>query len=119
MTASSEEFYLKISRDGGSFELEHTWSSAEITDNRYQQGIVDNIDVTDASNVRIQFICNGDTNKDRVFIDDVAIEATVGSVVWGATPTAEATKEGLPPGSLCSVDGDCASAICKGSGYCK
>ena len=115
MTASSEEFYLKISRDGGSFELEHTWSSAEITDNRYQQGIVDNIDVTDASNVRIQFICNGDTNKDRVFIDDVAIEATVGSVAGAATPTAE----GLSPGAPCIVDGDCASGFCKGSGYCK
>ena len=75
MMASSEEFHLYISKDDGDFALEHTWSSAEITDGRYQQGIVDNIDVTDASNVRIQFICNGDTNKDRVFIDDIAVEA--------------------------------------------
>jgi len=81
MTGSSEEFYLYISKDGGDFILEHTWSSdgrldsTEFTDGIYQQGIVDDIDVTNASNVRIQFICNGDTNQDRVFIDDVAMEA--------------------------------------------
>ena len=75
MTASSEEFHLYISKDGGNFALEHTWSSAEFTDGIYQQGIVDNIDVTNASDVRIQFICNGDNNQDRVFIDDVAMEA--------------------------------------------
>ena len=81
MTASSEEFHLYISKDDGDFALEHTWSSdgklgsTEFTDGIYQQGIVDNIVVTNASNVRIQFICNGDTNQDRVFIDDVAMEA--------------------------------------------
>jgi len=75
MTASSEEFHLYISKDGGNFALEHTWSSAEITDGIYQQGIVDNIDVTNASDVRIRFMCNGDSNQDRVFIDDVAMEA--------------------------------------------
>ena len=75
MTASSEEFHLYISKDGGNFALEHTWSSAEITDGIYQQGIVDNIDVTNASDARIQFVCNGDNNQDRVFIDDVAMEA--------------------------------------------
>ena len=75
MTASSEEFHLYISKDGGNFALEHTWSSAEFTDGIYQQGIVDNIDVTNASDVRIRFMCNGDSNQDRVFIDDVAMEA--------------------------------------------
>ena len=81
MTASTEEFHLYISKDGGDFALEHTWSSdgklgsTEFTDGIYQQGIVDNIDVTNASDVRIQFICNGDNNQDRVFIDDVAMEA--------------------------------------------
>ena len=75
MKASSEEFHLYISKDGGNFDLEHTWSSAEFTDNIYQQGIVDGIDVTDASEVKIRFVCNGDNNEDRVFIDDVAMEA--------------------------------------------
>ena len=82
MTASTEEFHLHISKDGGSnYALEHTWSSdgklgsTVFTDNIYQQGIVDDIDVTNATEVRIRFVCNGDTNSDRVFIDDVAMEA--------------------------------------------
>jgi len=81
MTASSEEFYLYISKNGEDFALEHTWSSdgrldsTEFTDSIYQEGIVDNIAVMDASDVRIRFICNGDNDKDRVFIDDVAMEA--------------------------------------------
>ena len=82
MVASTEEFHLHISKDGGiTYALEHTWSSdgklgsTVFTNNIYQQGVVDDIDVTDASEVRIRFVCNGDTNKDRVFIDDVAMEA--------------------------------------------
>ena len=84
MTASSEEFYLYISKNGEDFALEHTWTNAvtgstsnvsEFTDSIYQEGIVDDIDVTDASDVRIRFICNGDNDKDRVFIDDIAMEA--------------------------------------------
>ena len=83
MTASSEKFHLYVSQwnststsqDGGNFTLEHTWSSADFTDGIYQQGIVDNIDVTNATDVKIRFLCDGDTNQDRVFIDDVAMEA--------------------------------------------
>jgi len=86
MAESTEEFHLYVSRDGGdSYALEHTWTdsltgaasnASEFTNNIYQQGIVDDIDVTDeVSEVRIRFVCNGDENSDVVFIDDVKIEA--------------------------------------------
>ena len=97
MTASSEEFHLYISKNGEDFTLEHTWSSdgrlgsTEFTDNSYQQGIVDDIDVKDASEVRIRFVCNGDTNQDRVFIDDITIKAMPTSSPTKG-PTASPTK---------------------------
>ena len=86
MTESTEEFHLYVSRDGGSsYALEHTWTdsqtgatsnTSEFTNNIYQEGIVDDIDVTDeVSEVRIRFVCNGKDNSDVVFIDDVKIEA--------------------------------------------
>ena len=86
MTGSSEEFYLYISTDNGdTYALEHTWTNAvtesisnvsEFTNNVYQEGIVENIDVTDASDVSIRFVSNGDSKQSRVFLDDVVIEAT-------------------------------------------
>ena len=101
MTASAEEFKLYISKDGGiNYALEHTWTNSltgstsnesEFTDNIYQEGIVDDIDVTDASEVRIRFVCNGDNNQDRVFIDDIAIEAMPTSSPTKG-PTASPTK---------------------------
>ena len=100
MTESTEEFHLYVSRDGGSsYALEHTWTdsqtgatsnTSEFTNNIYQEGIVDDIDVTDeVSEVRIRFVCNGKDNSDVVFIDDVKIEAT-SSPTKG--PTASPTK---------------------------
>ena len=86
MAESTEEFHLHVSRDGGiSYAVEHTWTdsptgatsnTSEFTNNIYQQGIVDDIDVTDeVSEVRIRFVCNGNGNSDVVFVDDVKIEA--------------------------------------------
>ena len=65
MTASTEEFHLYISKDGGiNYALEHTWTdsqtgatsnTSEFTNDIYQEGIVADIDVTDeVSEVRLQ-----------------------------------------------------------------
>jgi hypothetical protein len=71
LSGSGERFYLQISADGENFVEMGRWSGSH----SYQQAVVDNIDVTSASNVKVRFVCDGDSYRDRVFIDEIMIEA--------------------------------------------
>ena len=75
MIDSWEKFHVDISTNGGaSFTHIRTWTSQDMTDNSWNQGIIDGIDVSGTDQFRIRFECEGDTNQDRVFIDDVKVE---------------------------------------------
>ena len=69
--SGSENFHLDISRDVGNFVPERTWSNMP---SGYNKAIVD-IDVAGVSNVKVRFENEGAANRDRVFIDDITIEA--------------------------------------------
>ena len=69
--SGSENFHLDISRDGSNFVAERTWSNMP---SGYNKVIVD-IDVAGVNNVKIRFENEGAANRDRVFIDDITIEA--------------------------------------------
>ena len=77
MAGSSEEFYFAISTDGGtSFVKIKTWSTklGNMVNNEWNKGTVEDIDVTGIDSLRIRFVCVGDTNRDRVFLDDIKVE---------------------------------------------
>ena len=69
--SGSENFHLDISKDDGDFVLVRTWSNMP---SGYNEAIVDNIDAG-ANSVRVRFENEGAANRDRVFIDDITIEA--------------------------------------------
>ena len=70
--SGSENFHLDVSKGGGAFVPVRTWSSMP---SGYNQVIVDNIDVAGVSNVKVRFENEGAANRDRVFINDITIEA--------------------------------------------
>ena len=79
MAGSSEEFYFAISTDGGtSFIKIKTWSTTSklgnMVNNEWNKGTVEDIDVTGIDSLFIRFVCVGNTNKDRVFLDDIKVE---------------------------------------------
>ena len=75
MVDSWENFHVDISTNGGaSYNSIRTWTGQDMTDDRSNQGIIDGIDVSATDELRIRFECEGDTNQDRVFIDDVKVE---------------------------------------------
>ena len=70
----SENFHLDISRNGGPFVTERIWSNLSPG---YKQDpeIVDIQLAAGVSNVKVRFENEGASNRDRVFVDDVTIEA--------------------------------------------
>jgi hypothetical protein len=75
MVDPRENFHVDISTDGGaSYTPVRTWTSQDMTDNSWNQGIIDGIDVSGTDRLRIRFECEGGTNQDRVFIDDIKVE---------------------------------------------
>jgi len=75
MTASTEAFHFDISTDGGSsFTAIKTWTNQDMSDNQWNQGIIDGIDVSSTDRLHVRFECEGSTNQDRVFIDDIKME---------------------------------------------
>ena len=77
MAGSSEEFYFAISTDGGtSFIKIKTWSTklGNLVNNKWNKGTVEGIGVTGIESLLIRFVCVGDTNRDRVFLDDIKVE---------------------------------------------
>ena len=69
--SGSENFHLDISKDGGDFVLVSTWSNMP---SGYNEAIVE-IPLAGVSNVKVRFENEGAGNRDRVFIDDITIEA--------------------------------------------
>jgi len=75
MTASSEEFHFDISTDGGaSFTPVKTWTNQDMTDNQWNRGIIDDLDVSGTDRLHVRFECEGSANQDRIFIDDIKME---------------------------------------------
>ena len=69
--SGSENFHLDISRDGSNFVAERTWSNMP---SGYNEAIVE-IPLAGVSNVKVRFENEGAGNRDRVFIDNITIEA--------------------------------------------
>ena len=63
MTDLSESFHLGISKDGGPFNAVYTWTSLDMDDSQWNQGIVE-ISASGVSTVSIRFECEGATTKD-------------------------------------------------------
>jgi len=73
MTASWEHFHLDISTDGGTlFNEIKAWTNTDMEDNKWNQATID-IDVSSTNKLHVRFECEGSSNKDRVFIDDVKV----------------------------------------------
>ncbi len=73
---NNEDFFLEVSNDGGaSYTLIQEWNSnVEFTNGiRYDEVVA--IDGAFSNNVRIRFRCDASGNGDKVYIDDVVIEA--------------------------------------------
>ena len=66
-----ENFHLDIKKDGGSFLPERTWDNLG---SGYKQAFVD-IDVAGVKKVKVRFESEGASKKDRVFIDEITVDA--------------------------------------------
>jgi len=71
----SENFHLDISQDGGeTFVPKRTWSNMSSGYKQDPEIVVIQL-AAGVSKVKIRFENEGASNRDRVFIDDVMIEA--------------------------------------------
>ena len=71
--SGSDNFHLDISKGGGPFVTERTWSSTCMSSG-YNEAIVE-ISLAGVSNVQVRFECESAANNHRVFIDDINIDA--------------------------------------------
>ena len=70
----AEQFHLELSTNGGNFIRIRTWSVQNMVNQRWNEDTVDGIDVSSSDNVQLRFVCDGNTNRDQVYLDDIKVE---------------------------------------------
>ena len=93
MTGAAESFHLDVQKDGGAYLPVKEWTPQDIVEGQYNRAQV-NIDVDGVDDIILRFRCMGDTDKDRIFLDDIT---AIGTGTGPPPPTPMPTPPGPSP----------------------